>query len=155
MPANRIARLNSDGTLDDTFNTGSGANENVQSIALQSDGKILIGGSFESFNGTTANRIARLLGNDFTYVSEHDRGHLLLAYPNPIVNHVEILTADVFMGNDYRWEVMDATGRVLIPKEIMRTRERLILNFEGISEGVYLIRLTDAERSYIARVVKE
>ena len=58
---NRIARLNSDGTLDFTFlATGSGANFAVNAAALQSDGKIVIGGRFSSINGTTRNRIARL-----------------------------------------------------------------------------------------------
>jgi uncharacterized delta-60 repeat protein len=58
---NRIARLNSDGTLDFSFlAAGSGANFAVNSAALQSDGKIVIGGRFSTINGTTRNRIARL-----------------------------------------------------------------------------------------------
>lgn len=58
---NRVARLNGDGTLDTTFlASGSGANGNVFALALQADGKILIGGSFTSVNGTARNRIARL-----------------------------------------------------------------------------------------------
>ena len=58
---NRIARLNSDGTLDTTFlAAGSGANGDVSAVALQADGKIVIGGNFTSVNGTARNRIARL-----------------------------------------------------------------------------------------------
>src|SRR5690606_5337296 len=57
---NRIARLNSDGTLDTSFNIGTGFNSFVPSIALQPDGKILVGGNFTVFNGTTQNRITRL-----------------------------------------------------------------------------------------------
>ncbi|MDA3894000.1 MAG: T9SS type A sorting domain-containing protein [Salinivirgaceae bacterium] len=57
---NGIARLNADGTLDTSFNQGSGANYPVKSIAIQSDGKIIIGGDFTSYNGTDINRIARL-----------------------------------------------------------------------------------------------
>ena len=55
-----IARLNSDGSLDASFNLGTGPNNSVFSIALQADGKILIGGAFTSYNGTSINRIARL-----------------------------------------------------------------------------------------------
>jgi uncharacterized delta-60 repeat protein len=58
--ANRIARLNADGTLDNTFNSGDGANSTVLTTALQSDGKIIIGGAFFTYNGVTMNRIARL-----------------------------------------------------------------------------------------------
>ena len=57
----RIARLNSDGTLDTSFNSGgAGANNVVNSIAVQGDGAIVIGGTFSTFNGSTAVRIARL-----------------------------------------------------------------------------------------------
>ncbi len=56
----RIARLNADGSLDTTFNLGTGANSNVWTTALQSDGKIIIGGEFTTYNGTAINRIARL-----------------------------------------------------------------------------------------------
>ena len=60
---NRIARLNTDGSLDTTFVTGSGANSSVRSINLLSDGKIIIGGNFTTFNDVTYNRIARLNTN--------------------------------------------------------------------------------------------
>jgi uncharacterized delta-60 repeat protein len=44
---NYIARLNTDGTVDPTFNPS--ANSSVQAIALQSDGKIILGGDFNAF----------------------------------------------------------------------------------------------------------
>lgn len=59
-PTNMIARLNTDGSLDATFNSGTGPNNLVNSIVLQPDGKILIGGSFGAYNGTSRTRIARL-----------------------------------------------------------------------------------------------
>ncbi|MCB1227022.1 MAG: choice-of-anchor D domain-containing protein [Verrucomicrobiales bacterium] len=63
--ANRMARLDPDGSLESssTFNPGSGADHRVYSIALQMDGKILIGGLFENFNGVSRSRIARLNGD--------------------------------------------------------------------------------------------
>jgi uncharacterized delta-60 repeat protein len=57
---NRIARLNADGSLDASFNPGTGANDIVRTTAIQSDGKIIIGGFFTSYNGVARNRIARL-----------------------------------------------------------------------------------------------
>ena len=59
-PLNHIARLNVDGTLDTTFNTITGANNVVNTTSIQSDGKIIIGGDFTSYNGTTRRAIARL-----------------------------------------------------------------------------------------------
>lgn len=60
VPRNRIARLNGDGELDRTFNPGTGASDLIYSVALQSDGKVLIGGRFTVYDGTPRNRIARL-----------------------------------------------------------------------------------------------
>ncbi|MBX2836749.1 MAG: delta-60 repeat domain-containing protein [Gammaproteobacteria bacterium] len=60
---NRLVRLNLDGSLDDSFDIGSGANGTIFAIALQADGKILIGGDFEEFNNIPRVRIARLNTN--------------------------------------------------------------------------------------------
>lgn len=59
-PRNRIARLNADGSVDETFDPGTGTNEWVATIAVQPDGKIIIGGGFVYYNGTARQRIARL-----------------------------------------------------------------------------------------------
>ena len=55
-----IARLNSNGGLDLTFDPGTGVNNFINSTAIQNDGKIIIGGAFSNYNGTTKNNIARL-----------------------------------------------------------------------------------------------
>src|SRR5438093_1602800 len=55
---NSISRLNDDGSLDPTFNPGAGPNKGVSVIALQSDGRILIGGTFATFNGISRARAA-------------------------------------------------------------------------------------------------
>lgn len=57
---NRIVRFNTDGTLDNSFSIGTGFNNVVESINLQTDGKIIVGGQFSSYNGSTATRIIRL-----------------------------------------------------------------------------------------------
>jgi uncharacterized delta-60 repeat protein len=58
--AGGVARLNSDGTVDSTFVTGTGAAGAVYAVATQADGRIGLGGAFTSFNGRPSNRIARL-----------------------------------------------------------------------------------------------
>ena len=57
---NNIARLNTDGSLDTSFDTSVGANNIVRSVAIQTDGKVLIGGYFSQVDGEGLNRIARL-----------------------------------------------------------------------------------------------
>ena len=60
---NRLLRLNSDGTVDNTFDIGTGFNLSVTSIFVQSDGKIIVGGTFTLYEGITKTRIIRLNSN--------------------------------------------------------------------------------------------
>ncbi len=63
IPRNRIARLNSDGTLDVKFSSSSdveGASDSVRSVVVQTDGRILIGGLFTNINNFTYHYIGRL-----------------------------------------------------------------------------------------------
>jgi uncharacterized delta-60 repeat protein len=56
-----LTRLTPDGTLDATFDPGSGfGGDVVRTIVLQPNGKILIGGGFENYNGTPRNGIVRI-----------------------------------------------------------------------------------------------
>lgn len=70
---NGIARLHADGTVDTSFNPGlgTGSYRDVYSIAVQADGKIILGGNFRSFDGHERQDLARLhpdgrLDLDFT-----------------------------------------------------------------------------------------
>lgn len=57
---NHVARLNPDGSLDNTYNPGSLLNGKVGKTGIQSDGKLIISGNFTDYNGTSRNKIARL-----------------------------------------------------------------------------------------------
>jgi uncharacterized delta-60 repeat protein len=57
--AHHLARLNGDGTLDNSFKVEPGANDHVMSIALQPDGRIVMGGNLSSFDGAACNLVAR------------------------------------------------------------------------------------------------
>ena len=64
--SNGLTRLNSDGSFDASFNIGTGFNYDwkiVNDIEIQADGKIIVGGGFTSFNGSSIARIIRLNNN--------------------------------------------------------------------------------------------
>ena len=68
LPRGGIARLNADGTLEDTatFDPGAGATgwpNRVFCVALQPDGKIVLGGQFRAVAGRPRSSIARLLAD--------------------------------------------------------------------------------------------
>lgn len=59
---NRIARLNADGSLDGTFDPGTGADDLVYALTLHGDGTVLLGGRFTQVNGQPGTaRLARLM----------------------------------------------------------------------------------------------
>jgi len=59
--SNNIIRLNNDGTIDTTFNVGTGFNGAVKTLARQSTENIIVGGAFTTYNGVgTFNKIIRL-----------------------------------------------------------------------------------------------
>lgn len=90
---NNIARINLDGTLDTLFNPN--ASGQVDSMAVQPDGKILLGGIFTTVGGQSRNRIARL-----------ERNGLLDQTINPnannIVNAIALQTdGRILIGGDF------------------------------------------------------
>lgn len=65
-----LVRFNMDGTIDESFNPGNGATKNggaergsVYNVFVQDDGKILVQGYFNEFDGWQTEKIARLNAN--------------------------------------------------------------------------------------------
>jgi uncharacterized delta-60 repeat protein len=65
QPRSNLARLNADGSLDAGFNPGSSHDEawvtpSVDSVLVQTDGKILVAGNFTTLGGQSRNYLGRL-----------------------------------------------------------------------------------------------
>lgn len=110
IPVSRVCRLNADGTLDMSFNVGTGANgaTSYRDMQLQPDGKILLG-AFEmtSFNGYTCSGTVRLNSDGSVDTSYGAIGSVSLL---PGVGQVEailqlpdskIIVGGYFMGFNY------------------------------------------------------
>lgn len=123
IPSNKIVRLNSDGSVDGTFNIGEGFNDNVNAVEIQSDNKIILGGSFTLFNGSTAERIVRLnedgsrdtdfQGSGFTkdavqIIKTDDNGNIMVGgsftgfYNDENVNRLVLLNPDGTVNSDFK-----------------------------------------------------
>lgn len=68
VPRARIALLHADGSLDTSFDPGPGADQVIQALLVQPDGKILIGGNFLSYAGLPVFRYARVTGDGYAAV---------------------------------------------------------------------------------------
>ncbi len=60
VKSNRIVRFNNDGTIDGSFVTGDGFDNDVLALAIQPDGKIVVGGKFQRYDGEYRMGLARL-----------------------------------------------------------------------------------------------
>lgn len=75
VPLKNIGRLLPDGSVDQTFNVGTGPNGIVRRIQTQPDGKLIVSGAFTTFNGFVRNSIVRLdtdgsVDESFTVISD-------------------------------------------------------------------------------------
>jgi uncharacterized delta-60 repeat protein len=107
--ANKITRLNADGTLDTAFNTNigsgpsGGSGGNIDVINLQSDGKIIVGGRFTSFNGTATQYMARLNGDgtvDTAFATNLGSGFSSYVYALGIQSDDKIVAGGRFSSTD-------------------------------------------------------
>lgn len=70
---NRIVRLNIDGSIDNSFAISIGFSGDVMALALQRDGKVVVGGMLSKFNSIACDGLVRLNANgsldkNFVYV---------------------------------------------------------------------------------------
>jgi uncharacterized delta-60 repeat protein len=92
-----IARLQTDGYLDSFLSPGQGTDEAVHAVAVQPDGRILIGGSFLTVNGARAIRLARL-NADGSLDTEFDAG----AGANGVVRAIAVAAdGTIAVGGDF------------------------------------------------------
>jgi hypothetical protein len=155
VPQNRITRVNPDGSIDTGFAPGTAANNEIRTIALQPDGKIIIGGAFNLYNGTPINRLARLQGNYIMGVSESRKKFNFAVFPNPSQGQFQLEVTNLKAGKA-QVAVTDLAGKIILNKEVSATNG--IVN-ETISlkaaQGVYLLQLTAGSQVITRKVVVE
>jgi uncharacterized delta-60 repeat protein len=108
-----IVRLQVDGSVDPAFNVGAGTNDNVNDVVLRPNGKIVIGGYFSQYNGTTRNQLAQLNADGTLDTSFDPGGGAGASYS--VVGMA--LTADgkLICGGDFwTWQGATANGFVRI-----------------------------------------
>ena len=104
-----IARLNINGSRDDSFNPGAGFNGVVRAVAIQSDGRIVVGGSFTSFNGVNTTNVARLLHD-----GSLDTSFIPSSGANDTVYAVALdTTGGIYFGGDFTTYAGVARSRIV------------------------------------------
>jgi uncharacterized delta-60 repeat protein len=103
-PTEQILRLNSDGSIDASFNAalvGSDPYFFILAIVEQPDGKILVSGYFDTFAGLARQKIVRLLADgtlDSTFTPPDFGGSSYAIYSRPVV----LASGKILVAGDFR-----------------------------------------------------
>lgn len=129
-----IARLNSDGSLDSTFSSGTGVNSNVsKSLISKTNNEVFIVGGFSSYNEISRPRIAKiLLGSDLS-TTDDSQDFEIEVYPNP--THSKLFISN----NNFRnYEILNFAGQKLLSSSINTS----YVDVSDLLKGTYIINFT-------------
>jgi uncharacterized delta-60 repeat protein len=144
ITAHRILRLNSNGTFDSSFNSGDGANNAINCVTNQADGKYLIGGAYSQYDNTSRKGFARLNGNGTNDIIDNQITHFI-AYPNPFNESIEIESGSLIQ----EILVYDITGKTVFSESF--NTSNLTVNTINWKSGVYFIKI----ENQTIKVIKE
>ncbi len=145
-----ITRLNNDGTLDNTFVAGTRFDNYVNSIAIQSDGKILTGGEFINYNEITLRRIIRLNGNSILSINDIElKDEFNLEYINPIKNLLNIKSNNIINSI----AVFNIDGKKI--KEESYNQKEIIEDVSNLASGIYFLNISSQETYKVIKIIKE
>jgi uncharacterized delta-60 repeat protein len=129
-----ILRLNTDGSADEGFAPKGGTDESVRIIQLYEDGRILIGGDFNKYGGTTQPKIARLLPDgtlDVTFSVKCSTG----AYVTTALLHKD--ESIVLTGEPLAGRILPDGSTDPLFQFRLNTRPRVVHLFPAPNESVY------------------
>ncbi|MNY13699.1 Beta-agarase D precursor [compost metagenome] len=143
---NYIARLNTGGALDLTFNkTSNGANKPVYRLINQ-DEKFIAVGDFTSYNGIGRNRITRIIGGEESSLgTDNLKVQKVRIYPNPTSERLYIATASKLI----RFNIYDMSGRELLRNDFLN--ENYSIDVSRFRKGIYILELTNDEGQFTSQ----
>jgi uncharacterized delta-60 repeat protein len=145
--SNFVLKLNADGSLDTNFNTGSGFNNPTRSSFEQTDGQILIGGTFTQYQGHSSTAIVRMLGNSVLSTEEFDKQKVKI-FPNPVSDLI-----NVEIDNSYKFKIYSMTGKLILRGNETPNKS---INVNQLKKGIYILELeTSNSNTYHQKFIKE
>ncbi|HMU14172.1 MAG: T9SS type A sorting domain-containing protein [Bacteroidetes bacterium] len=148
-----MTRLNPDGTLDESFSIGEGFNAEVYALAVQPDGRYMVGGWFQEVDGTPRNRIARIMDQEVSTIGivEHTSPTLEL-YPNP--SSGQFFIGGITEGGATRVTIIAPDGRLVEHVSLTpMSGGPLSVDLGSEAPGVYTVRTVRDGLVHTGRVV--
>lgn len=145
--SNSVLKLNEDGSQDSDFNTGSGFNNVTRSSFEQTDGQILIGGTFTQYQGHSSTKIVRILGNSILSTDEVDIQKIKI-FPNPVNDLINVEIDDFF-----NFKIFSLTGRIILEGTKSPNKQ---IEVNGLKRGIYILEIeTSTKNKYNHKFIKE
>jgi uncharacterized delta-60 repeat protein len=144
---NRIARLNSNGSLDAAFNPVIGANSFVWTTLIQPDGKIVIGGNFTSYDGISQNYIARINNSVLNVKDNVFEDNTIFVFKNNTTLHIEALSTTI-----KSVKIFDITGRMLLEKDNINASTIAIENLNS-SKQILIVQVKDSNNLLVSKKI--
>lgn len=143
-----IARLNNDGSFDDTFTfRATSPNEwiGISKVVIQPDDKILVAGEFNVYDGVeNVNGLIRL--NAARLSSSEFNGTVMHVYPNPVADNLHLQ----FPNDINEVEIYDITMKKIDFKWLNKD----VIDVSDFSSGVYLLKVKTDYSSFTTRFIK-
>jgi len=153
-----VARYNSGGTLDNTFGTGGKvttpvgtANDWATSMALQSDGKIVVAGYIDDGAGTDDIAIVRYFVTPLGINNMNSQCDNLILYPNPANNKITVKT--VSDTKDDFASIYNIQGQLIQQKLLQNTKTEI--DISNLAKGIYVVKVSNMETTIVKHFVKE
>ena len=175
-PIKKMIRLNTNGTLDTTFSIGTGTTHSnpiatcpfcknfVWKLKQQADGKIIVGGSFTTFNGLSAGNITRIYGSAgvqarssseiFQSEPEIDTNpnySAITIYPNPSKG---IYTIDLSYEKEPTKIVIHNVLGELVYDQLLTPQTQNQIDLTHLAKGYYIARINNESRSTQQKLIK-
>jgi uncharacterized delta-60 repeat protein len=151
---NRIARVNPNGTLDNTFAPVIGASGQLFATPIQNDGKIIIAGEFTSYDAVPLNRIARLKGEYNVGIEETNVSDLYSVFPNPVTNESMLNIQSNAITGKAEVCIFDVCGKQLLTTEIAAGSINYPVNVNSLSRGIYILQIQFAYNIFNKKFLK-
>ena len=90
-----------------------------------------------------------------TLNSENFTSESISFWPNPVKNNLNITTKDFGFNDDISVSIYDMTGREILSLSDFNNPNALNIDVSTLSNGVYIVNLTDGQHSIQSRIIKE
>ena len=149
-----VVRYLPDGALDMGFGTNGYTTTDIavdddkaKSVALQADGKIVIGG--HTWGAAGSMFLVARYNNDFVGIAQKEIVEFNV-FPNPTQNQLTIELTNSSI--DYQLDIIDLTGRSVYSTTLKQSGN---IDVSALARGAYFVRLNSATETGVTRFIKD